>query len=134
MIVLSNTTVQTLLPGQSLIFDEVILHSGCGECYRKGTGTVKMRANGVYEADFTGNVTSSAAGAPVTLSMQISGATLPETRMTSTPSTAGNVNNVHATTLIKNCCGDYDRVSITNTGTNPVTVGANSAFVLRRVS
>ena len=37
-------------------------------------------------------------------------------------------------TLIKNCCGDYDRITVTNTGTADVTVAANSAFIVRRLA
>lgn len=36
--------------------------------------------------------------------------------------------------LIKNCCGDYDRITVTNTGTADVTVAANSAFIVRRLA
>lgn len=43
-------------------------------------------------------------------------------------------NNVATSTLIKNCCGDYDRITVTNTGTADVTVAANSAFIVRRLA
>jgi hypothetical protein len=42
--------------------------------------------------------------------------------------------NVATSTLIKNCCGDYDRITVTNTGTADVTVAANSAFIVRRLA
>lgn len=43
-------------------------------------------------------------------------------------------NNVATSTLIKNCCGDYDRITVTNNGTADVTVAANSAFIVRRLA
>ena len=62
------------------------------------------------------------------------GATMPETTMVATPGAANASNNVATSTLIKNCCGDYDRITVTNTGTTDVTVAANSAFIVRRLA
>lgn len=134
MIVLSNTTAQTLQPGQAITFNSVILHSGCGECHRQNTSSVKMRANGIYDVRFAGNIGGATAATAVQLSMQIGGATLPETTMISVPAAANDLNNVATFTAIKNTCGDYDRVTVVNTGTEPVIVGANSVFMIRRVA
>lgn len=133
MIVLSNTTAQTLAPGQSITFDDVILHSGSGECHRRNTGAVKLRANGVYDVNFSGNIGAVAPG-PAQLSIQLGGVTLPETTMISTTAAAGDLNNVATATGVKNCCGDYDRVTVVNTGTAPITVGANSCLFIKRCS
>lgn len=134
MIQLSNTTEQVLQPGQAIAFDDVILHSGCGECHRNGTSSIKMRANGVYSADFHGNVTASAAG-PIQLSLALTGDTyLPETKMDATIAAEGNLYNVGTDTLIKNCCGDYDRVSVVNTGTTACTIAPNCSFKVTRMS
>ena len=62
MIVLSNSTEQTLSPGQSLTFDLVKLHTGCAECHRPGTGSVKLRCNGVHEGYFGGNIGGTGSG------------------------------------------------------------------------
>lgn len=134
MIELSNTTAQTLAAGQSITFDKVLLKTGCGECHRANTGSVKMRANGIYKASFSGNISGATAGTAVQLSFQVGGATLPETLMVSTPGAANALNNVATSTLIKNCCGDYDRITVTNTGTTDVTIDANSAFIVQRLS
>lgn len=133
MIVLSNTTEQTLLAGQSITFDKVILHSGNGECHRRNTGSVKLRCNGIYEVEFSGNIGGTVAG-PVQLSIQIGGETLPETTMISTAGAVGDLNTVATATRLRNCCGDYDRITVTNTGTSDVVVGANSALVVGRRS
>lgn len=70
----------------------------------------------------------------VQLAFQLGGATMPETTMVATPGAANASNNVATSTLIKNCCGDYDRITVTNTGTADVTVAANSAFIVRRLA
>lgn len=134
MIVLSNTTEQTLAPGQSIVFDDVILHSGCGECHRNNTSSVKMRANGNYNLFFAANIGGPTAATPVQLSIQVGGSTLPETTAISTPAAVADRNNVARATTFKNCCGDYDRVTVTNTGANSVIVGANSVLRVYRVS
>lgn len=134
MIVLSNTTAQTLQPGQTITFNNKILHTGCGECHRVNTGSVKMRANGIYVATFSGNIGGATAATPVQLSIQVGGETLPETTMISVPAAANDLNNVSTTTILRNCCGDYDRLTVVNTGTVPVIVDANTAFAIRRVA
>lgn len=135
MILLSNQATQTLLPGQSLIFDEPILHSGCGECHRRNSSSVKLRANkGVYTITFSGNVAGATAGDILQLAVQLSGSTLPETTIQETVATANAFNHISTTTAVRNCCGDYDRVTVTNVGTTAVTVGANAALLIVRNS
>lgn len=134
MIVLSNLTTQTLAPGESLTFDDVILHSGCGECHRENSTSVKLRANGIYEASFSGNVGGPTAATPVQLTLTLGGEQLKETTMISVPAAVGDLNNVSTETRIKNCCGDYDRVMVTNTGANSIIVGPNAVLVLERRS
>lgn len=134
MIVLSNTTAQTVQPGQAITFNTVTLHTGNGECHRPGTSSVKMKANGIYEVRFTGNIGSTVAATTATLNVALGGESLPETTMISETSTAGELNNVSAVTAIKNCCCDYDRVTVVNTGVNPVTIGAGPCFYIKRVS
>lgn len=131
MIVLSNETAQTLLPGQSMTFNDVLLHTGCGECWRKNTGAVKLRANGAYEVHFSANIDGATADGPAQLALTLGDAVMPETTM---QSSATGVNNVATATAIKNCCGDYDRVSVRNTGTTTVTVSANPVLYIKRVS
>ncbi len=135
MIILSNTTEQTIQAGQSITFNNKILHTGCAECHRANTGSVKMRANnGIYVVSFSGNIGGATAATAVQLSIQIGGETLPETTMISVPAAANDLNNVATATVLRNCCGDYDRLTVVNTGTEPVIVGANSAFTVRRVA
>lgn len=132
MIVLTNTVAQTVQPGQVVTFNTVKLHTGCGECYRQGTNSVKLKTNGVYEVDFFGNVASSAAGTPVQLAIALGGVAQPETVMVSSPATADTYNNISTGTFLKNCCGDFDRVTVVNTGTAPVLLSANMNLRIAR--
>ena len=74
------------------------------------------------------------AATPVQLAIAIGGSTLPGTLMVSTPSAANVENNVHADTIVRNACGEYDTITITNVGTNPVTVSAGSGLWVKRVA
>lgn len=134
MIELTNSAAQVVQPGQSVAFNTVVLHTGCGECYRRNTPSIKLRANGIYEVAFSGNVTGATAGTPVQLGIALGGVGLPETVMVSTPATANAFNSVATSTLVQNTCGDYDRVTVVNTGTVAVTISANMKFSVRRLS
>lgn len=134
MIELTNTIAQIIPAGESLTFDTVLLHTGCGECHRKGSGAVKMRANGIYEVYFAANITNASAAVGVALVMSIGGERMTETTMVSVPATAGDFNNVSVQKYVKSCCNDYSRVTITNAGTTDVTVGAYPIFSVKRVS
>lgn len=137
MISLSNTAAQTLTPGQSLIFDNVIVKSGCAECHRANTASIKFcarNARAIYEVHFSGNVTNGTAAAPVQLSLALSGDVLPGTTMISTPSAANAVNNVSAIAVVRNNCCDYDRITVTNTGTTDVTVNPGAMILAKRVA
>lgn len=136
MISLSNTSAQTLAPGQTLTFNNVIFKSRCGsESWRNGTGLVKMRSDcGIYEIVFNANVTGATAGAAVQVGMSLSGAALPETTAVYTPAAANAIGHISTSTIVKNSCGDYDSVSIVNNGTNPVIISANANIFVRRIA
>lgn len=134
MIELSNTTAETLTTGQSITFNTTLLKTGCAECHRAGSGSVRMNARGVYEVHFSGNITGATAGTAVQLALQIGGETLSTTVMTSVPAAADDYNAVSTTILIANTCADYGRITVTNTGSAPLTVAANSLFWIKRVA
>ena len=134
MIELTNTAAQTVLPGQVVAFNKVKLHTGCGECYRDGSNSVKLRANGVFDVEFSGNIASATADTPVQLAIAQGGIALPETVMVSTPNGANEYNNVATGTFVQNCCGDFDRITVVNTGTVPVLLSANMNLRIARRS
>ena len=131
MVVLSNTAVQTLQPGQALTFDRLVTHSGCGECARSG-GPVGLKSSGTYRITFHGNVTGATVALPVELSISIGGAPLAETEMIYTPAAADAVGNVGTETYVRTC-GSGNNVTVTNTGENPITVSPNTALTIIRV-
>lgn len=138
MIQVSNTTAQTLAPGQSITFDNVSFASRCG-CneYFTGNNTGVQVVPGVYELGFGANIGATAATTAVQLSIQVNGATLPNTTAISTTAAAGDLNNVSRETLFRafafGGCGGSFTVTVTNTGTTDVTVGANSYLKIARV-
>ena len=129
---LTNSVTRTVAVGAPVLYDEVLLQTGCGECHRKGTGSVKMRANGVYRVTFTANIAGATANVGVGLAMYLGGVRMPETDMIVVPAYDGNANNVAKVTLVKNCCGDYDRIDVRNIGTTEVVV-TNPVLIIERV-
>lgn len=134
MIELKNLTAQTLQPGQSVTFDSCVLHTGCGECFNSQVPTsVKLCGKGVYKLEFSGNVTSDAAG-NVQLALYIGDSPLVETAMNAQIAAAGDLTNVSTGTYFKNCCCDVDRISVRNSGTTALTLAPNSNFRIARRS
>lgn len=135
MIQVTNTTAQTIQPGQSVIFDKVQLKSGNCECFNTQTPRIiKLCRNGLWNITFSGNVTSDTAGTAVQLAIAVMGETLLYTVMNRTIATANNLENVSTSTGYGvRCCG-VNQISVINSGTEPVTLGANSALLIERIS
>lgn len=131
MIVLSNTAAQTLQPGQALVFDRVVSRSGCGECHRANGNSVKLcRKNVTYDVSMSANIRGTAVGSVVDIGLALGTDILRETVMESTTPSITGFNNVATRTYLKNCCCDFDRLSLVNVGTTPVVVGANTALAI----
>lgn len=133
MILLSNSDNVTVQPGQAVTFDLVKLKSGNGECHRPGSSAIKLRCNGIYDLHFHGNLGGAAVGT-VQLQMEAGGEVIPESTIILTEDTVGSLNNVSVTVPFKNCCADYDKITIVNTGTIAAVIGANAAFYVSRRS
>ena len=134
MIQVSNSTAQTLSPGQSLTFDSVLLKSGCAETHRVNSGIVTLRSNcGIYEIHFTGNVSAPSAS-PIQLAIQLDGETLPETTMYEEITTPGVGQSVAAATLIRTGAGCCGRIGVVNTGTTTISVLANTSLFIKRIA
>lgn len=136
MIVLSNTTAQTVQPGQAVLFDRVAFRGCCCDRrafgHREGTGSVRLRENGQYKIEFHGNIGGAAATQP-NLAIAIDGSALPETTMTATITAATDVFNVSAGTGVHRRCGESDVITVINTGTTPVELAANPALIVTRI-
>lgn len=133
MIVLSNTAQQTLAPGQSIVFDLSVMHTGCGEFHRKNSNQVRLRANGLYELHFSGAIAGTS-GDTLKLTINLDGEPLNETAMLSTATAVTAFNTVANATLIRNCGMGANTVSVTNSGTTTVTLAPNSSFFIKRDS
>ena len=125
MILLTNTVPQTIPVGGSVAFDTVIFQTGNGECHRANSAGVSMRCRGIYEVNFSADVSGTA---PLELTIEAGGEPLPETVMSSASATAQNVSTM---TALRNCCTGYERVTVVNTGANDVTVESPKLFVKR---
>lgn len=130
MIQVSNESTQVLQPGQFLKFDKPNpFHTGCGECFNSQIPTsVKLKSGcgGVYELQFSGNITASADNSEVQIAIAAAGQPLVETAMNAQITTANALFNVGSGTFFKVCCSDFDRIGIMNTGTVPVTIAQNA--------
>lgn len=134
MIILSNSIAQTINPGQSATFDTIIMKKGCSECFRNGSGAVLLRRYpATYDISFSGNIGGEAAG-PVQLAISMSNSPMLDTTMISTTASAGDLNNVAKRTAIDTCGCGAESCTIVNTGTEPVTLGANPTFYIRRIA
>lgn len=101
--------------------------------YFTGEGRIKLRCCGPYEVRFTGNIGTSGDAGTAQLSIAMGGVTYPPSTIISETATAGTLNAVERTFYLANCCGDYDRLTVTNTGTTALTIGANAIFSARLV-
>ena len=148
MIVLSNSQVDIIPAGGTVTFNLTVIHTGCdrngcggSEYHRQGSGAVRLRGRGnrcgqasIFDLSFNGNVTSGTAGTEVQLAMTVDGTPLAETTMIETIGTANSYQNLGARTYLKVCQGEDVTLSVTNTGTEPVTVDANAALTARRIA
>lgn len=131
MIILTNTASQTLAPGQSLVFNTEVLHTGCAECHRIGTGTVTLRMErAIYEIHFSANIGATAEGT-AQLDIMLDNSPMIETTMISTTAAAGDLNNVAKDTAVQTCCCGPENIIITNTGETTINVTDPSLFIKR---
>lgn len=133
MISLSNSTAVTLAVGQAITFDVLNFRTGCSECHRTNSTSVKLRSNGIYEINFHANVSAPAATA-ISLSVELGGEPLPGGEMITTSTAADEINSVSITIPVRNCCGDFDRITIVNTGSTGITLQPNSLLYIKRVA
>ena len=135
MIIVSNTTAQTLAPGQALVFDNVVWQSGCNcnpnEYFRNNSPLIQVRP-GCYDVKMGANIGGTVAAAPVQLSIALDGSALPTTTASQTPAAITDFNNVSRSTLIRVPNFTSASVSLINSGTSTVVVAANSTLEVAR--
>lgn len=133
MITLTNPSAQTVQPGQIVTFTAVDTHTGCSECYRPGTNSVKLRTGGSYEITYAANVSNAVADQAIQLGVALSGTVIPISIAIEAPAVAGTLTNMTRTVPVVNCCCDFDRITLVNSGPNPINLGPNPMLYIRRV-
>lgn len=134
MIILSNTTDQQLLPGQAITFNTTVLHTrNCRLAHRDNSSGIRVRSNGIFEIQFSGNVDGATADDPASLVVTYGGTRLNETIMLSS---ATGFNNVATSTAIREygCCCNGEEITVVNAGTNTITIGANAKLFVKRIA
>lgn len=133
MIILTNSVSQELAPGQSLTFDTVILHTGCAECHRVGSGAVVLRMQqAIYDIDLSANIGATAPGV-ANITVFLNGSPMNETSMNSVTAAAGDVNNVSRSTAVRTCCCGPETIIVTNNGETSVVI-EEPLLKIRRVA
>lgn len=131
----SNTNAQVLAAGQSVIFDIPLLHTGCGECHRPNSSAVFLaQKKAIYEVSFNANIGGTAAG-DAQLAITLDGAPLQETTAKVVTATAGDLQNVSASTFIQTCCCNVpNSILLTNTGTTEINVDVSGRLSVKRIA
>ena len=133
MIVLSNTTAQTLKPGESLIFDNTVIQSGCAEYHSDHSSSVLILKPGMYEIHFTGNVAGIEDESTLRLGIRVGSNTLSETTMMKTVCHKEHYSNVAAATIVR-CDTKGKAIGVTNIGAVPIVIAPHSSIFVKRVA
>lgn len=143
----SNNAVQTVNPGETVVFTEDTIPCKKGYIrHRAGTGNFLLSgwtpqrrcpcgcnksSNAVYKTDFGANIAIPEGGTVEAISVAITldGATLPSTNMIVTPAAVNEFFNVSRATnvsIFRGCC---ETLAIRNTSSQPILVqNANIVF------
>lgn len=133
MIVLSNTNAQTLTPGESLIFDNTVIQSGCAEHHADNSASVLMLKPGMYEIHFTGNVAGTEDDSTAKVAVRVGPNTLSETTMMKTACPKEYYSNVAAATIVR-CETKGKDIGVTNIGAAPIVIAPHSSIFIKRVA
>lgn len=133
MIVLSNTTAQTLKPGESLIFDNTVIRSGCAEYHSDRSSSVLILKPGMYEIHFTGNAAGIEDESTLRLGIRVGSNTLSETTMMKTVCHKEHYSNVAAATIVR-CETKGKAIGVTNIGAVPIVIAPHSSVFVKRVA
>lgn len=133
MIVLCNTTAQTLKPGESLIFDNTVIQSGCAEYHSDRSSSVLILKPGMYEIHFTGNIAGVEDESTLRLGIRVGSNTLSETTMMKTVCHKEHYSNVAAATIVR-CETKGKDIGVTNIGAAPIVIAPHSSIFVKRVA
>ena len=129
MIELTNPAVQTVAVGQSVVFTNAPVHSGCAERHRDGSAQLTLSQPGRYLVSFSGNIAVPATGGTVgeiSLGLALEGETLGGSLMRVTPAAVSEYFNIatqHYVDVPRTCSGGCcQTITVQNTGASSVDV------------
>lgn len=131
--------LQTVAPGQDVLFNNAAVKSGCAERWRSGSGQLVLSQPGRYLVTFSGNIAvpAGAAAGEVSIGIALQGESMYGSVMRATPAAAEeyfNVSTQHYVDVPRSCCGACcQTVTIQNVGSAAVSVD-NANIVAVRVA
>ena len=133
MIELTNTAVQTVAAGQSVIYNATAVKVGCAERHRAGSAQVVLTKPGRYLVGFSGNIAIPTGGTAgeISLALTYDGEPIAGSTMRITPAAVeqyGNVSTQHYVDVYCNCCVT---VSVQNTSGVAILVESPNITAVR---
>lgn len=133
MIELTNTAVQTVAAGQSVIYNATAVKGGCAERHRAGSAQVVLTKPGRYLVGFSGNIAIPTGGTAgeISLALTYDGEPIAGSAMRITPAAVeqyGNVSTQHYVDVYCNCCVT---VSVQNTSGVAILVESPNITAVR---
>ena len=132
--------VQTVAANQNVYFTDEVTGGNCAILHRDDSGLVTLKGvtnqcRARYKVTFGGNIAIPTGGAvgPISIAIAIEGETVASTTMISTPTAAGDFNNVSSSVFIdvpRGCC---TTVSVKNNSTQSIEV-QNANLIVERVA
>lgn len=123
MITLSNSTAVTVAAGAAVPLDYVVSRSGTCECHRRSSSSVKLCKRGSYLASYSATV-SGTSGEEVSLAMALGNEVLSYTERGAVVTTTITTQTLANTISIDVGCCDFNRLTLVNTSTSPITIPA----------
>ena len=133
MIELTNTAVQTVAAGQSVIYNATAVKGGCAERHRAGSAQVVLTKPGRYLVGFSGNIAIPTGGTvgEISLALTYDREPIVGSAMRITPAAVeqyGNVSTQHYVDVYCNCCV---AVSVQNTSGAAILVESPNITAVR---
>lgn len=125
-----NVASQTVNVGSPVLFGSTRIKTGCAIRHEEGSGRFVLLKPGVYEINFSANMTSAAAAATATFNITQDGEQIAGAKIVSTIAAAG-VNNVSCTTLARVYCSDVSSISMVNVGATDIDVSDANMTITR---
>lgn len=139
---LVTTTLQTIQPNESVLFQAISVPGSPSIIWREGSGIVTLRGivrnqcRARFKVNFGGDVALNADSEiePIILAIAINGEQVQASRMTSTPGAAEEFNNVFRELYIDVPIGCCTQLTVKNIGTSIVDLDLGASLIVERVA